>query len=187
MLGAFAPRDERGRVFGRGISAAILVTRVLPVAAVVGTFMSFGAGPMVWASSVELDVRPVVFGTPLRQPVLGVPTSEQLLSVLYRVADPSVPFFYKSDVVEAGVGGFEGMVADGGIQIAALKDELPLHFTVSGIELVRSGKVRATVLVTGPQLKGVTKRLTFVDQEGWRLQHASAMALLQAASSAQRG
>ncbi|WP_195161464.1 hypothetical protein [Mycobacteroides abscessus] len=143
---------------------------------------SFAADP-----AFRFNVRPVVLGTLLRQPAADMPTPEQLSSVLYGIADPSVAFFYKGDLVEDGVGGFEGAVADGGIQIAALKNELPLDFVVSDIEPVKPGKVRATVRVTGPQLKGVTKRLTFVDQDGWRLQHASAMSLLQATSSAQRG
>lgn len=132
-------------------------------------------------------VKATVSETLLRQPVADIPTPEQLSRLLYGIADPTVPFFHKGDLIQDGVGGFEGTVADGGIQIAAFKNELPLGFAVSDIEPVRPGKVRATVLITGPQLKGVTKRLTFVDQDGWKLQHASAMSLLQAASSSQRG
>lgn len=157
-----------------------MIARIL---ATVATATSLSAMPLgVGATANALPAAPL-------QPPPGVdlPTPAQLSRVLYGIADPSVPFVGKSDLVENGVGGVEGAVADGGIQIAALKGELPLDFAVSDIDLVSPGKVRATVVVTGPQLKGVTKRLTFFDQDGWRLQHVSAMTLLQATSSAQRG
>ncbi|MBN7303126.1 hypothetical protein IUQ79_14570 [Mycobacteroides abscessus subsp. bolletii] len=149
--------------------------------------LSVQSGTPASVRAMPLHIQPVVLGTLLRQPAESIPTPELLLSVLYGIADPNVPFFCKGDLVEDGVGGLEAAVADGGIQIAALKNELPLNFVVSNIEPVKPGKVRATVLVTGPQLKGVSKRLTFIDQDGWRLQHASAMSLLQATASSQRG
>ncbi len=163
-----------------------MISKFLAAGAVLA-LASCGLGPPVNRSVGGVRVLLVVSGAWVRQPAEDVPTPEQLSSLLYGIADPSVPFFSKGDLVEDGVGGFEGAVADGGIQIAALKNELPLDFVVTEIEPVRPGKVRATVLVTGPELKGVTKRLTFIDQDGWRLQHASAMSLLQAVSSAQRG
>lgn len=164
----------------------VIVSRFF-LGGVVVVLVVFGLGSTPAHPTGVVGVVPAVSGSLMRQPAAEVPTREQLLSVLYSLADPAVPFFFKGDLVEDGIGGFEGAVADGGIQIAALKNELPLSFKITDIEPVRPGKVRATVVVTGPELNGVTKRLTFFNQDGWRLQHASALSLLQAVSSAQRG
>lgn len=131
-------------------------------------------------------VQPVVFDVPLPlAPATALPTADQLSNVLYRLADPSVPFANKSGLVEGGIGPMEARLADHQLQKAAKKGQLPLSFTVSDIAPAGPGAATADVAVSGPKITApVTEHVTFVDQGGWMLSRGSAMSLLQAASAA---
>ncbi len=135
------------------------------------------------------QVQLAAVGAPLPQdppppaPVAGVPTADQLTGVLNTLADPSVSFTSKGNLVEGGIGGTEAHIADHKLQKAAKNGDLPLSFNITNIAPAAGGSVTADVAVSGPKLPNpVTQNVTFVnDQGGWILSRSSAMELLQAA------
>ncbi|MBV8861790.1 MAG: hypothetical protein JO259_08015 [Mycobacterium sp.] len=139
-------------------------------------------------STLPPRVQPVVFGAPVPldpgAPGVDVPTADQLLTVLNSLQDPSVPFAGKSNLVEGGVGGVEGHLADKELQKAAAKGDLPLTFNITNIQPSGPGAASANVTATGPRLAPTTENLTFVDQGGWKLSRTSAMTLIESVQSA---
>lgn len=162
------------------------MNRRFPAAVVVMLCAAVG-GLTSHPTPVTPQVQPLVFGVPIPlDPARDQPAPDELVRVLNGIADPTVWFVDKSDLIEDGVGPAEGNLADVGARRAARKGELPLSFTVSDIQPAGPGRARATVDVSGPRIPTVTKLLTFVDQGGWKLSHMSAMTLLQTASSSER-
>jgi hypothetical protein len=138
------------------------------------------------ASPVQVQLTAV--GAPLPQdpaipaPGASVPTAAQLNGLLNSLADPSVPFANKSDLVEGGIGGMEAHIADKKLSKAAKNGDLPLSFNIANIQASAPGSATADVSVSGPKLPNpVTQNVTFINQGGWVLSRASAMELLQAA------
>lgn len=140
--------------------------------------------------SPQVGVQLATIGAPLPQdpppahPVAGanVPTPDQLTGLLNSLADPSVSFSNKSNLVQGGISGIEAHVADKKLQKAAKNGDLPLSFDVTNIQPTAAGSATADVSVSGPKLTSpVTQNVTFVNQGGWVLSRASAMELLQAA------
>ncbi|MGB9305738.1 MAG: hypothetical protein WCB92_19275 [Mycobacterium sp.] len=129
------------------------------------------------------QVQPVVFGAPLPQdPAASMPTAGQLTGILNSLADPSVPFANKSNLVEGGISGTEAHMADHQLKKAAKNGDLPLSFSVANIQPAASGSATADVAVSGPKIAApVTQNVTFINQGGWVLSRSSAMSLLQAA------
>ncbi|MGO9511647.1 MAG: hypothetical protein ACLPXZ_31570 [Mycobacterium sp.] len=129
------------------------------------------------------QVQPVVFGAPLPQdPATSMPTAGQLTGILNSLADPSVPFANKSNLVEGGISGTEAHMADHQLKKAAKNGDLPLSFSVANIQPAASGSATADVAVSGPKIAApVTQNVTFINQGGWVLSRSSAMSLLQAA------
>ena len=136
------------------------------------------------------QVLPVAVGAPLPQdpapspaPAANVPTADQLTGVLNSLADPNVPFANKSNLVEGGISGTEGHIADHELKKAAKNGDLPLAFNVANIQPgAAPGSATADVAVSGPKIPSpVTQNVTFVNQGSWMLSRASAMELLQAA------
>ncbi|OBA74465.1 hypothetical protein A5641_27765 [Mycobacterium sp. 1554424.7] len=133
------------------------------------------------------SVRLIAVGAPLPQdpapaPSTSVPTADQLTGLLNSLADPSVSFTSKSNLVEGGISGLEAHVADKKLQKAAKNGDLPLAFGVSNIQPAAAGSATADVAVSGPKLTSpVTQNVTFINQGAWVLSRASAMELLQAA------
>ncbi|MBY0389750.1 MAG: hypothetical protein K2X56_17010 [Mycobacterium pseudokansasii] len=160
---------------------------VATAAAVVAAIGAAAAGVTSIASesSAVNQVLPVVFGAPMPQdpaPAANLPTAAQLTSLLNSLADPSVSFTNKSDLVEGGIGGTEARLADHELKKAAKNGDLPLSFTVSNIQSADAGTATADVAVSGPKLTSpVTQNVTFVNQGSWMLSRSSAMELLQAA------
>ncbi|OBH33598.1 hypothetical protein A5692_13820 [Mycobacterium sp. E342] len=146
-----------------------------------------GAAAAAASSAAPVDqVRLAAVGAPLPQdpaPVAAdVPTADQLTGVLNSLADPSVPFASKSNLVQGGISGIEAHVADKKLQKAAKNGDLPLSFDITNIQPAAAGTATADVAVSGPKLTSpVTQNITFVNQGGWVLSRASAMELLQAA------
>jgi hypothetical protein len=139
------------------------------------------------------QVQPVVFGAPFPasgssprplSPGADVPTPDQLITVLNGLQNPSIPFASKSYLVEGGIGGVEGRIADRKLQKAAANGSLPLSFNIANITPTGPGAASADVTATGPRLAPTTQNITFVDQGGWKLSRGSAMTLLQAVQSA---
>jgi hypothetical protein len=134
-------------------------------------------------------VRLAAVGAPFPQdpppaPVAGanVPTAAQLTGLLNSLADPSVPFANKSNLVEGGISGTEAHMADHQLKKAAKNGDLPLAFNVANIQPGAAGSATADVAVSGPKIPSpVTQSVTFVNQGSWMLSRASAMELLQAA------
>ncbi len=121
---------------------------------------------------------------PVPAPAAGVPTSDQLTGLLNTLADPSVSFTSKGNLVEGGIGGTEAHFADRKLQKAAKNGDLPLAFNITNIAPAAGGSVTADVAVSGPKLPNpVMQNVTFVNQGGWMLSRSSAMELLQAAGS----
>jgi hypothetical protein len=166
-------------------SAKYAATSVAAVAAI-GAGMA-GAASVASVTSAGAQVQPVALGAPLPQnpppaPNASVPTAAQLTVLLNSLADPSVPFANKSNLVEGGISGTEAHFADHRLAKAAKNGDLPLSFTVGNIQPGASGSATADVSVSGPKiLSPVTQNVTFVNQGGWMLSRASAMELLQAA------
>ncbi len=133
----------------------------------------------------QASVRLIAVGAPLPQdpaPAANMPSADQLTGLLNTLADPSVSFASKSNLVEGGIGGMEAHVADKKLQKAAKNGDLPLAFGVTNIQPAAPGSATADVAVSGPKLTSpVTQNVTFVNQGGWVLSRASAMELLQAA------
>jgi hypothetical protein len=119
---------------------------------------------------------------PAPAPDANLPTSDQLTGVLNSLADPSVPFANKSNLVEGGISGTQAHLADHEFKKAAEKGDLPLSFNISNIQPGAPGSVTADVLVSGPKIPTpVTQNITFINQGNWVLSRASAMQLIQAA------
>jgi len=133
------------------------------------------------------DVQLVAVGAPLPQdpppaPGADLPTSDQLTGVLNSLADPSVPFANKSNLVEGGISGTQAHLADHEFKKAAEKGDLPLSFNIGNIQPGAPGSVTADVSISGPKIPNpVTQNITFINQGGWVLSRASAMQLIQAA------
>jgi hypothetical protein len=165
------------------VTVKSLATGVAAVAAVTSGVI-FNAS----TSFESRQVQPVVFGAPIPLdpgvPGADVPTANQLLTVLNSLQDPSVPFASKSNLVEGGVGGVEGHLADKELQKAAAKGDLPLTFTIANIQPSGPAAASANVTATGPRLAPTTENLTFVDQGAWKLSRASAMTLIDSVQSA---
>ncbi|HEU4360713.1 MAG TPA: hypothetical protein VFR27_04295 [Mycobacterium sp.] len=158
------------------MKSLVAAVAAIGAAAAVGT----AAASLNPSDSVSARVGLTVFDAPLA-PAADIPSTDQLTGVLNGLADPGVPFANKADLVEGGVAGAEASMADRKLQKAARKGELPLAFGVTNIEPAGPGAATADVTVSGPKLQPVTQNVTFVDQGGWKLSRASAIALLQAA------
>lgn len=105
-----------------------------------------------------VHVQPVGFGAPLPlDPAADVPTPDQLISVLNGLQNPGVPFASKSSLVEGGVGGVEGRIADRKLQKAAQNGSLPLSFTVANIAPAGPGAASADITASGPNLAPTTQ------------------------------
>jgi hypothetical protein len=155
-----------------GLAAATLVG-----AAALGV-ISIAAGPAPSTTAVTL----AVFGAPLpQQPAADLPTSDQLMAVLNGLADPSVPFRSKSNLIEGGVGIVEGHAADRLLANASQQGYLPLSFQVSNIQPAGAGAASASVTASGPNLAPKTANVVFVDEGGWKISRTSATSLLQTA------
>jgi hypothetical protein len=137
------------------------------------------------APGEQAAVRLSAVGAPLPQDppqAVNVPTADELTGVLTSLADPSISFSNKSNLVQGGISGIEAHVADKKLQKAAKNGDLPLSFGVTNIQPAAAGSATAEVAVSGPRLTSpVTQNVTFVNQGGWVLSRASAMELLQAA------
>jgi hypothetical protein len=119
---------------------------------------------------------------PVPAPAAGVPTADQLTGLLNSLADPSVSFNSKGNLVEGGVSGTVAHIADKKLQKAAKNGDLPLSFSITNIQPAAGGSVTADVAVSGPKLPNpVMQNVTFVNQGSWMLSRSSAMELLQAA------
>lgn len=132
------------------------------------------------------QIQPVAFGAPLPldpAPASAVPTASQLTGILTSLADPSVSFTNKSNLVEGGIGGTEAHLADHQLKKAEKNGQLPLAFSIANIQPAPGGAATADVSVSGPKLSPpVTQSVTFVNQGSWVLARSSAMELLKAAS-----
>ena len=161
----------------------VLATGVLEVAAIGAP--AAGVTSIASVAPAAPQVQPVVLGAPLPlDPAADLPTPGQLISVLNGQQDPNVLFANKSNLVQGGVGGVAGRMADRQLQKAAQRGELPLSFKVANIQPAGPGAASADVTATGPSLAPTTQRVAFVDQGGWELPRSSAMSLLQAVQAA---
>ncbi|MCV7380702.1 hypothetical protein BST11_04775 [Mycobacterium alsense] len=177
---------------GGGGFSTVRPKSITYLAAAAAALGAVGAGAAAGPSPVAggpAQVRLAAVGAPLPQnpppaPVPGVdlPTAGQLTGLLNSLADPSVPFANKSNLVEGGISGTEAHLADHELKKAAKHGDLPLAFDVTNIQPGAPGSATADVAVSGPKLPSpVTQSVTFVNQGSWMLSRASAMELLQAA------
>jgi hypothetical protein len=126
----------------------------------------------------------VVFGAPMPlDPADAVPTADQLSSVLYGLADPSVSFSSKGYLVEGGIGIIEGRAADGMMKNAVAKGMMPLSFSIGNIAPAGPGAATATVTASGPTLAPTSQSITFVDQGSWKLSRSSATQVMSMLSA----
>jgi hypothetical protein len=108
-----------------------------------------------------------------------------LSSLCNQVTDPGVSYETKFGLVENGISGDEGHVADHDLRKASRDGNFPEQFNVTNIQPAGPTGVTADVAITGPKFAGpVTMNLAFIDQGGtWVMQHDSAIALVQAATA----
>jgi hypothetical protein len=156
-------------------AAAIGVTSIAAVSAASPAQVQLAAV----GAPLPQDPPPAV---PAPAPDANLPTSDQLTGVLNSLADPSVPFANKSNLVEGGISGTQAHLADHEFKKAADKGDFPLSFTISNITPGAAGSVTADVVVSGPRITTpATQNITFINQGSWVLSRASAMQLIQAA------
>ncbi|OBA64250.1 hypothetical protein A5647_02735 [Mycobacterium sp. 1100029.7] len=158
--------------------------------AALGALGAAAVGVTSVAAVPTAAVQLAAFGAPLPQdppapapaPSADIPTADQLTGLLNSLADPSVSFANKGNLVEGGISGTAAHVADHKLQKAAKNGDLPLTFNITNIAPAAPGSVTADVAVSGPKLPNpITQSVTFVNQGGWVLSRASAMELIQAA------
>lgn len=168
----------------------ILTVKSLATGVAIAAAIGAASVGVIFNSSVTAttpQVQPVVFGAPMPMdpaPAADVPTADQLIGVLNQLQNPSVPFASKSYLVEGGVGGVEGHIADKKLKQAAANGSLPLSFNIANIVPAGPGTASADVTATGPHLAPTTQNITFVNQGGWKLSRSSAMTLIQAVQAA---
>ncbi|OBF81033.1 hypothetical protein A5791_06920 [Mycobacterium sp. 852002-51163_SCH5372311] len=134
------------------------------------------------------QVQLAAFGAPLPQdppPPGQLPTPDQLATLCTQVTDPGVSYTTKQNLVENGISPGEGHNADHRLREAYRDGKFPETFNVTNIAPAGPNEAQADVAISGPKFVGpVSKHLVFIDQGGnWILQHDSALALLQAATS----
>lgn len=165
-------------------SIKYLATSVAALAAIGGAAAGLAAAQTPGAAA---PVQLTAVGAPLPQDpppaAAAVPTADQLNGLLTSLADPSVSFTSKGNLVEGGISGTEAHLADHELKKAAKNGDLPLAFTITNIQPgTAPGSATAQVAVSGPKLSSpVTQNVTFINQGGWVLSRSSAMELLQAA------
>jgi hypothetical protein len=132
--------------------------------------------------TVSPQITPVVFGAPL--PLDDDPAlSGQLQGILNQLANGAT-ITENADLVQGGLGFFEGRTANRLLNNARQNGDLPLNLTVTNVSPpAADGSVTATVNAAGPKLAGTTQQLTFVPggPSGWQVSKASATSLMQAA------
>jgi len=157
------------------VTLKLLATGVAAAAVIAG-----GATSVVSITpTTSPTVAPVVFGVPMPlDPAVDLPSADQLNSVLYGLADPSVPFANKGYLVEGGIGRLEAKTADALMKNAVAKGQVPLNFSVAGIAPAGPAAATATITASGPSMPATTQAVTFVDQGGWKLSRTSASTVL---------
>ncbi|ORW19982.1 hypothetical protein [Mycobacterium palustre] len=173
----------------QGRNLTVRITSLVTGVAVLGAIgaATFGASSVASVANGEVPVRLAAVGAPLPAdpapaPAVNVPSADQLTGLLNSLADPSVPFANKSNLVEGGISGMEAHIADRKLSKAAKNGDLPLAFNVTNIQPGGPGAATADVAVSGPKiLSPVTQNVKFVNQGSGVLSRASAMELLQAA------
>lgn len=134
-------------------------------------------------ATVTGSVALATFETPMHpeQPADAAPTAGELKSVLNSVADPNVPAIQKGPFVQGGVDVGMAEIADGYFNEARDNGSFPLSFSVADIQTPEPGVADAAVTVTGPKLKSpYNHRVTFVNEEGWKISKASIFDIVSA-------
>jgi hypothetical protein len=173
------------------MTVKLLATGAAAVAAIGAA--AAGLTSVAVGATSGFEVQPAALGVPFAQdppppPAPGpppLPSPEQLSSLCTRVTDPGVSYETKFGLVENGISGDEGHVADHDLRKASRDGNFPEQFNVTNIQPAGPTGVTADVAITGPKFAGpVTKNLAFVNQGGtWVMQHDAAIALVQAASA----
>lgn len=157
-----------------------LLTGVAAVAAIGAAAAGVANGAAPNAPEVQL----AVFGVPMPQaPAEDVPTAGQVVSLLNGIANPHVPASDKSGLVEGGLGPIERSVMDGRMKKGLENGKLPLTISADNIEPAGAGAATADVTASSAKLSPHSVNLKFVDQDGWKLSHASLMMLSQLSSN----
>lgn len=135
---------------------------------------------------VALQVKPAVFGAPLPMdppPGADLPTAGDVSSLLTNFTNPGVSYHSKKGLVDT-FSDDEGRTADHQLRQAYEAGKFPLAFDVSNIQPAGPNAATADVNITGPKNPApITQHMAFVDQGGWKVQHDSAVALMQAISA----
>ena len=154
-----------------------VATRIAAVGAIGAA--AFGVTPIAFASAQPQDPPP-----PFPAQGVNLPSAEQLSGLLTKATDPGVSYTTKFGLVENGISSGEGHAADHDLRKAFRDGKFPQTYTVTNIQPAGPNGATADVAITGPKFAGpVTKHLAFVNQGGnWVVQHASALALIQAAT-----
>jgi hypothetical protein len=130
-------------------------------------------------------IAPAVFGVPM--PMDSDPAlNGQLEGILNQIANGAT-ITENASLIQGGVGILEGRTANRLLASARQEGKLPLDIHVTSVSPpAADGSVVATVSASGPAMSPTTRPITFVPggPQGWMVQKASAMALMQAAMAA---
>jgi hypothetical protein len=163
-------------------------------AAAVTTVGAIAAVGVPSGHQAEPPVQQVVFSVPIPQdPPLpqppgaptALPTAQELSSLCERVTDPGASYATKVNLVENGITANEGDEADHDLHKAYRNGNFPEQFSVTNIAPAGPNVVTAEVAISGPKFaRPVIKNMEFCKEDGtWKVQHNSAIALVQAASA----
>lgn len=162
------------------MTAKFVTTGAVAIAAI----SAAAAGPASMASvgPIQPPMEHRSFGVPLPlDPAADVPSAAQLLAVLNGLQDPSVPFANKGNLVEGGISPIEARIADVRLQQAVARGQVPLTINLANIHPAAPNTATADVTISSPKLAPTTRNVTFVNQGGWKISHASALGVLQEA------
>jgi hypothetical protein len=164
-----------------------IATGMAAMGAVGAAALGVTAVGLVPAGPAEVQLAAIGAPLPLDPPPPGqnLPTPDQLANLCNQVTDPGVSYTTKQNLVENGISPGEGHTADHDLRKAYRDGKFPETFNVTNIAPAGPNEAQADVAISGPKFVGpVTKHLVFIDQGGnWILQHDSAIALIQAATS----
>jgi hypothetical protein len=122
-------------------------------------------------------------GDPGQPPCAGpVPTTDEVVAIMAKLTDPSIPAATKTDIVTPGFTLEEAESIDDHLNQMNGRGLLPLNFVVTDIEPARANLAGATLATTGTfHQRTAPGPIVLVDQSGhWLITHDTAMIALDA-------
>jgi hypothetical protein len=122
-------------------------------------------------------------GDPGQPPCTGpVPTTDEVVAIMAKLTDPSIPAANKTDIVTPGFTPEEAQTIDDHLNRMNARGLLPLNFVVTDIQPAPANMAGATLATTGTfRQRSRPKPIVLADQGGhWLITHDTAMTALNA-------